>query len=371
MLEKVWAAIETGEDLVVSSPPGAGKTTLVSALAHRAEAEGRSLTIACPTVHGASVVAEHFTGTGIASLQGGSMPNVPGVPTVRKGEATTPVVIRTVASCRIGPPDDDLMVFDEAYQTTFADALVASSRAGQVIMVGDPGQIGPVNALDITAFDLTVSPAARAPEPLLERGLARHLSLPHTYRLGPETTAAIAPLYPFDFDTRRPAARVVGRWEIEAVDLGECSSLVDENMLRAVLSEIVSLIGSRLYLRDQTRALRPEDIAVVVARNEQLAAIEAALMVQEIEGVTVGTADSLQGGQWPSVVALDPMVGRNTSTDHSMSLGRLCVMISRHIAHLTWVTATTDVESTLASVEDIEAADLHSSVRATLLGEAD
>ena len=52
----------------------------------------------------------------------------------------------------------------------------------------------------------------------------------------------------------------------EAVDLGECSSLVDENMLRAVLSEIVSLIGSRLYLRDQTRELRPEDIAVVVRR---------------------------------------------------------------------------------------------------------
>jgi hypothetical protein len=55
------------------------------------------------------------------------------------------------------------------------------------------------------------------------------------------------------------------------------------------------------------------------------------------ETITVGTANSLQGGQWRAVVALDPFVGYTTATPHQLSPGRLCVMASRHMTHLTWV----------------------------------
>jgi hypothetical protein len=55
------------------------------------------------------------------------------------------------------------------------------------------------------------------------------------------------------------------------------------------------------------------------------------------ETITVGTADSLQGGQWHAVVALDPFVGYTTATTHQLSPGRLCVMACRHMTHLTWV----------------------------------
>jgi len=51
----------------------------------------------------------------------------------------------------------------------------------------------------------------------------------------------------------------------------------------------------------------------------------------------VGTADRLQGGQWHAVVALDPFIGYEGLSPHAMSLGRLCVMASRHRTHLTWV----------------------------------
>lgn len=54
-------------------------------------------------------------------------------------------------------------------------------------------------------------------------------------------------------------------------------------------------------------------------------------------GVTVGTADRLQGGQWHAVVAVDPLASAATVSDHHLSLGRLCVMASRHMTHLTWV----------------------------------
>ena len=51
----------------------------------------------------------------------------------------------------------------------------------------------------------------------------------------------------------------------------------------------------------------------------------------------VGTADRLQGGQWPLVVALDPAAAVGSDNEYAMSLGRLGVMISRHTHHLTWL----------------------------------
>ena len=65
--------------------------------------------------------------------------------------------------------------------------------------------------------------------------------------------------------------------------------------------------------------------------------MHALLRGREVDGVTVGTADSLQGGQWAAVVALDPLTGADGHAPHALSPGRLCVMASRHYAHLTWV----------------------------------
>ena len=53
--------------------------------------------------------------------------------------------------------------------------------------------------------------------------------------------------------------------------------------------------------------------------------------------VTVGTADQLQGGQWPAVVVIDPLAASSIS-DHHLSLGRLCVMLTRHVGHCSFVT---------------------------------
>lgn len=103
------------------------------------------------------------------------------------------------------------------------------------------------------------------------------------------------------------------------------------------------LIGTELVEFDPdgnpvTRPLEAADIAVVVPHNAQLTTILAILKDElRVYGMTVGTADGLQGGQWNAVVAVDPFVGYSQASAHQLSPGRLCVMASRHQAHLTWV----------------------------------
>jgi hypothetical protein len=53
-------------------------------------------------------------------------------------------------------------------------------------------------------------------------------------------------------------------------------------------------------------------------------------------GVPVGTANQLQGQEYPAVVALHPMAGyRDSGSDFATQPGRACVAFSRHRSHMT------------------------------------
>ena len=56
-----------------------------------------------------------------------------------------------------------------------------------------------------------------------------------------------------------------------------------------------------------------------------------------LPGVRCDTADHLQGGQWPVVIAVDPLVGHHRASTHQLAPGRLCVMLSRHTSTLIWL----------------------------------
>ncbi len=81
--------------------------------------------------------------------------------------------------------------------------------AKQVVCVGDPGQIDPVVTGDVTRWEGSeTAPDLPAPIALLAAhgdavGMVR---LAHTWRLGPATTALIAPLFYPDlpFTSKRP-----------------------------------------------------------------------------------------------------------------------------------------------------------------------
>jgi hypothetical protein len=315
------------------------------------------IVIATPTRRGAYDIAERIAarmgkdkeGRPRVALSVNKMDPPPGVASGGAGQAGVNVpVVRTVASCKASRPVCDVMIFDEAYQTTFADAASAADSADQVVFVGDPGQIGPVVTADLTAFlGYDQTPATRAPEVFsLIEGAVVH-SLNTTYRLGQETVDAIAPLYKFGFTSARPDRYLTDEYgtrasEIASVQLPLTPKADDLNTMKSVADYAAGMVGAELVETDaegrpSSRLLTASDIAVVVSHNSQSVSIAAILSSMGFAGIHAGTADKMQGGQWHAVIALDPMVGYSTASPHQLSPGRLCVMASRHMTHLTWM----------------------------------
>lgn len=343
---------------VVNSPPGAGKTSLIievlEILLRRSAFE---LVVACPTKRGAYDLSSRLVealGTGpdspavIHQLRSetpppGAFPAAAGVP---KGRRT--VTVRTVASCTYAAPQCDILFFDEAYQVTFADAMAAADCADRVVLVGDPGQIGPVITQDTSAWEGTHNaPHVRAPEIFAARDDAVVLELDATYRLGQPTVEAIAPLYGFEFGSRRPRRIRLDRDgspvpELTSTVASNARSVGDIEAMRIVAQRAASMVGTTVrttrsngLITDQV--LTDADVAVVVSHNVQASTIQSLLRERSRGGISVGTADRMQGGQWHAVVALDPLVGHLSVSSHQINLGRLCVMASRHMSSLMWV----------------------------------
>ena len=347
---------------VVSSPPGAGKSTLVVSLTRRLHEDANlRVVVAVPTVVAAEElaqrIAEHMGSDQVVLYGTAFSRDVPGVQnayTKAQREAFNGagvVQIRTVESCRKSPPDVDVLIFDEAYQTTFGKAAAAAALADQVLMVGDPGQIGPVITSETTPWDrMRVAPHHRAPEVFALRDDAVSLHLPSTYRLGKASAAAVAPLYDFTFDSRRPDLSVAGVDELEAVEVAPSDWVAAPHAMRAAVDRVEDLMGRTVTHQGGRHDLDELDLCVVAPRNEQITALRGLLRERDLGRVKVGTADSLQGGQWAAVVAVDPFFGAPSGSAHSRSLGRLCVMASRHFAHLSWVTSP-DVRDTIKAVD--------------------
>lgn len=382
-LARTLFSVYAGEPAtVVKSPPGAGKSTLLAqVVAHLFERTDASVTVGCFTNVQGGAVADRLAAAlgdapdGRARVVVSS--NVPVNAHVARGAerpASRHVQVRTIASCMQNRPKTDLLLVDEAYQVTFAAFAEAADGVPQVLAVGDPGQIGPVVSFDAGAWErMASSPAQRAPEVLIERNGAAVIDLPVTFRLGPASARAVAPLYDFPFESGRLARHVDGfDGEISAVVVPAAESPFSLATLSVVADAAARYVGAPLTetLLDGSVVRRPltaKDVAIVVSRNGQASALQAMLAQAGLGEVTIGTADRLQGGQWHAVVALDPTTA-GAESDFALASGRLCVMASRHMTHLTWVHDGTwrDVLDARADRVDAERAAL---VRSRLVGE--
>lgn len=340
---------------VCPSPPGAGKTTLVADVVRQlversdfkiilAAVTRRSLHDLATRIHkelGPDASGNSRLGWGIST-----MPPPEGISTSGNLDEYQ-AVVRTLASLSTSkePTACDLLIVDEAWQAKYSDLVVAADASTQLLLVGDPGQIPPIVTANVSYLEsggAKRNPHHAAPDVLKQTDGAMVIPLESSYRLGQETVDVIAPLYNFPFDSRRPDRHLRDRRgmrldEIDPLEVAAGDRPDHMPTMELIADLAISRIGCMLHEGDQVRALEAEDVGIVVAHNSQSGLISALLDSRGVVGISVGTADKMQGGQWSAVISLDPLFGHEQAGAHQTSPGRLCVMLSRHMTQLTWV----------------------------------
>lgn len=283
------------------------------------------------------------------------MPAVEGIPTVagrhvRWSHSTGgAILIGTAARWLYVDPNvgaADVLLIDEAWQATYADVGALGALARQVVLVGDSGQIAPVVTGSTARWQgQATGPHQPAPAALLAaHGAAVTVhELTHSWRLGPQTCALLSEYFYRDmpFTSRRPDESILdpeGRAlpEIVSTSVPTRHGPTDPDMLTAVVERVRELLGYRYRRGGQSAALTGDDIAVVTPHVAQAGAVRA--LLADVDGVLIGTSNSVQGLERPAVVALHPMAGYRSVESFAVDPGRACVTLSRHRAHLSIVT---------------------------------
>lgn len=105
----------------------------------------------------------------------------------------------------------------------------------------------------------------------------------------------------------------------------------DAEAVRATATLAVRLLqrGPVAHSEQGSHPVGADRIAIGAAHRDQVAAIRAALGSLG-EGITVDTANRLQGREYDVTVVLHPLSGRRDATAFHLESGRLCVLASRH-----------------------------------------
>ncbi|MGB7587802.1 MAG: AAA family ATPase, partial [Solirubrobacterales bacterium] len=376
VLTKVLGEIlQEGEPLVVvPSPPGAGKTSLVEALAAAAVHTGMRVLVAAPraeqTYDFVRRLLVDYQSMPIQALLalGRELPNdlrLAGVPNPRRARDLVPgpgVVVSTVdklVDCApdFGPNAFQLLIVDEAWQVTYGDLLAPLTVAGQILVVGDAGQLRPLIRSDTHRFEVR---SHRVHWPAPEEFMRRHphapvVPLPATRRLLQDTVDFVQPAFypqlPF-VSAVAPADR-----QLRAATAGSGSgvdraidSLLEGTTLVGLLlpsrshagveydsevSRLAARVAQRLLERRVQwvgkRTIAAADIGCVDPHRNSGTAIRRALSEAGIgHELMVSTPEIWQGLQRPIIVARYPIRPGRRQTIFDLEPGRVCVQLSRH-----------------------------------------
>ncbi|MFE9254741.1 AAA domain-containing protein [Streptomyces sp. NPDC006879] len=359
--------------VVVDSPPGAGKSTLVVRAARELAAAGRRLMVVAQT--NAQVddlvlrLAEKEPDLPVGRLHSSdveaydkALDDLPAVRTSAKVAELTglPVVISTAAKWAHtqGVEPWEHAIVDEAYQMRSDALLAVAGLFERALFVGDPGQLDPFSVVGAEQWaGLSYDPSASAVSTLLAHNpeLPQH-RLPVSWRLpasaAPLVSGAFYPYTPFRSGTahgdRRLSLGVVSdgsgpdRVLDEAAESGwgllelpaRHAPRTDPEAVGA-LAQVVRRALDRGAVTTSERdegpvPLTADRIAVGTAHRDQAAAVRVALAAVGVSGVTVDTANRLQGREYDLTVVLHPLSGRPDATAFHLETGRLCVLASRH-----------------------------------------
>lgn len=359
--------------VVVDSPPGAGKSTLVVRAALELAEAGRPLMVVAQT--NAQVddlvlrLAEKRPELPVGRLHSNDSDPydkaLDDLENVRKSSkagdlAGLPVTISTAAKwahVKNVEPWAHAIV-DEAYQMRSDALLAVAGLFERALFVGDPGQLDPFSVVGAEQWaGLSYDPSASAVSTLLAHNpdLPQH-RLPVSWRLpasaAPLVSDAFYPYTRFRSGTGHGDRRLTfgvpsdgsgpDRVLDEAAESGwgllelptRHTPRTDPEAVRAVALVVRRLLdrgGAAVSERSPDPvALTPDRIAVGTAHRDQAAAVRAALAELGVSGVTVDTANRLQGREYDVTVVLHPLSGRPDATAFHLETGRLCVLASRH-----------------------------------------
>ncbi|WP_083734519.1 AAA domain-containing protein [Actinomadura sp. CNU-125] len=354
--------------VVVDSPPGAGKSTLVvRAAGHLADA-GERLMIVAQTNEQVDDLIERIaeahprlTIGRLSASQYVPSERVLACPQVQVRQkvgdlAEQIVVIATAAKwATLSDGSWPWAIVDEAYQMRSDMLLRIAGRFERALFVGDPGQLDPFSTVEVERWaGLAWDPMRSAVSVLLAHNpdLPVH-RLPVSWRLpasaAPVVADAFYPFTPFRAGTG-PADR---RLEFSAGGMGttydraleEAAATgwalfelparhtlrTDSEAVRATAALAVRLLqrGPIAHSEKGTAQVDASRVAIGAAHRDQVAAIRAALGPHGA-GITVDTANRLQGREYDVTVFLHPLSGRRDATAFHLETGRLCVLASRH-----------------------------------------
>ncbi|WP_406476550.1 AAA domain-containing protein [Streptomyces platensis] len=370
----------TRRGVVVDSPPGAGKSTLVVRAARELAAAGRPLMVVAQTnaqvddlvLRLAEKDPQLPVGRLHSSEPGAFDPALAELPAVRTSAkiadlAGLDIVVATAAKWAYTKVDEPWRhaIVDEAYQMRSDALLSVAGLFERALFVGDPGQLDPFSVVGAEQWaGLAYDPSSSAVSTLLAHNpdLPQH-RLPVSWRLpasaAPLVSAAFYPYTPFRSGTghgdRRLAFGVPGDGSDVDRVLDEAAASgwgllelparhtprTDPEAVRAVAHVVRRLLdrggattseahGAAEGAAPAPAPLTAGRIAVGTAHRDQAAAVRAALAELGVTGVAVDTANRLQGREFDVTVVLHPLSGRPDATAFHLETGRLCVLASRH-----------------------------------------
>jgi hypothetical protein len=360
--------------VIVDSPPGAGKTTLVVRTAAELAAGGESCIIVAQTNN----QVDDLT-TRLAAQH----------PALRLGrlsatDYTAPPALLALPNVTVGTRIDDLgagqvvlatsakwatvkdrswrwAIIDEAYQMRSDMLLLIAPRFERALFVGDPGQLDPFSVVETPRWiGLPYDPTLNAVTVLQAHNpdLPLH-RLPVSWRL-PASAAPVVSSAFYPFSGFR-AATPPGTRHLEFTAAG-IRSRADATLDLAIRSgwalhelparhtirtdgeaaEAAAALAARLLARQAVgtcerhpdgQPLNPHDIAIGVAHRDQADQIRQALARAAPPAaamIRVDTANRLQGAEFAVTIVLHPLSGRRDATAFHLEAGRLCVLASRH-----------------------------------------
>ncbi|MEN3613267.1 AAA domain-containing protein [Plantactinospora sp. ZYX-F-223] len=373
VIGEVLADLHSGDHrgVVVDSPPGAGKSTLVVRAAGELAEAGEPLIVIAQTNEQVDDLIDRLAQAKpelpigrLSANEYTATDRIKNYSTVRVAAKVadlggSSVIIGTAAKWALVPEGRwPWAIVDEAYQMRSDALLRVAGRFDRALFVGDPGQLDPFSTVETERWTgLTWDPMQSAVAALLRHNpdLPVH-RLPVSWRLPASAAPVVAEaFYPF---TGFSAGTTADQRSLSFAAAGFGGGAVDEAL------EMAAATGWALYELPARHALRTDGeaaaacarlalrvlergavavserapggapvtadrIAVGAAHRDQVAAIRAQLGAAGA-GITVDTANRLQGREYDVVIVLHPLSGRRDATAFHLEAGRLCVLVSRH-----------------------------------------